>query len=125
MLTYAIIGHPNAGKSTLFNTLTGANATVGNWHGVTVEKEFATANYNGLDFTLVDLPGFYSLSCADGEEIETKNFLLKKTYDAIILVVEAKKVMRIEKLLSELKTLDKKIGLDYNNEKRIRLWGKV
>ncbi len=108
MLKCVIVGHPNAGKTTLFNTLTGKNATVGNWHGVTVKEETAKIKMGESNVEVIDLPGFYSLSCADEEERVTQNYLYSKKYDTIIFVVEAKKVKRAEKLILELKKLNKK-----------------
>ncbi len=64
----AIAGNPNTGKTSLFNRLTGANARVGNYAGVTVEREEATWRLPGLDVELVDIPGTYSLAARSGEE---------------------------------------------------------
>ena len=65
----ALAGNPNCGKTTLFNALTGSNQYVGNWPGVTVEKKEGTAHLDGRAFTVVDLPGIYSLSPYSMEEI--------------------------------------------------------
>ncbi|MBQ7373326.1 MAG: ferrous iron transporter B [Clostridia bacterium] len=113
-MIYAIVGHPNAGKTTLFNTLTGKSATVGNWHGVTVEKEQSTFSYNGQTHNLIDLPGIYSLACACSEERVTQDFLINNDYQGVIFVVEAKKVKRAEKLIFELKKLNKKVVVFVN-----------
>ena len=60
--TIALAGNPNSGKTTLFNTLTGARQHVGNYPGVTVEKKEGTYIYNGRKLRVVDLPGTYSLT---------------------------------------------------------------
>ena len=60
--TIALAGNPNAGKSTLFNELTGSRQHVGNWPGKTVEKKEGIWQYEGQDFQVVDLPGTYSLT---------------------------------------------------------------
>jgi ferrous iron transport protein B len=73
----ALIGNPNSGKTTIFNILTGSNAKVGNWPGVTVEKKEG-ALIGHSDFQIVDLPGIYSLSAYSDDEKVAKNSLLKK-----------------------------------------------
>ncbi|MFW6081834.1 MAG: FeoB small GTPase domain-containing protein, partial [Desulfosalsimonas sp.] len=60
--TIALAGNPNSGKTTLFNALTGARQHVGNYPGVTVEKKTGVYKINGLELTLVDLPGTYSMT---------------------------------------------------------------
>ena len=71
-------GNPNAGKTTLFNALTGSNQYVGNWPGVTVEKKEGIAKVGELSFTLVDLPGIYSLSPYSMEEIVARRFIIEE-----------------------------------------------
>ena len=69
MIKIALAGNPNAGKTTLFNALTGSNQFVGNWPGVTVEKKEGTLKgYNG-EVVIMDLPGIYSLSPYTLEEV--------------------------------------------------------
>ena len=74
----ALLGNPNAGKTTLFNALTGSNQHVGNFPGVTVEKKEGQIK-GAPDFTLVDLPGIYSLSPYTAEEVVTRDFLLEQS----------------------------------------------
>ena len=75
MLKFALAGNPNCGKTTLFNSLTGSTAHVGNWPGVTVEKREGI--YKKLDEKIerVDLPGIYSLSPYTPEEVVSRNFI--------------------------------------------------
>ncbi len=61
----ALLGNPNCGKTTLFNTLTGARQRTGNWAGVTVDKKEGTYQYHNQTVTVVDLPGIYSMSSFD------------------------------------------------------------
>ena len=63
-----LVGNPNTGKTTLFNSLTKSNEHVGNWHGVTVEEKGKEFDCNGQKLMLVDLPGIYSLSSLSYEE---------------------------------------------------------
>ncbi|MFW5855400.1 MAG: FeoB small GTPase domain-containing protein, partial [Thermodesulfobacteriota bacterium] len=62
MLNIALAGNPNAGKTTMFNALTGSRQSVGNYPGVTVEKRVGFVTHNGLKLNVVDLPGTYSLT---------------------------------------------------------------
>ena len=84
----ALLGNPNAGKTTLFNALTGSNQHVGNFPGVTVEKKEGQIK-GAPDFTLVDLPGIYSLSPYTAEEVVTRDFLLDQHPSAVINIVDA------------------------------------
>ena len=71
----ALIGNQNSGKTTVFNQMTGSNQKVGNFPGVTVSKKEATLRGHS-DFTVVDLPGIYSLSPYSSEEVVTRDFLI-------------------------------------------------
>ena len=96
-MKYAIIGNPNAGKTTIFNALTGLNQKVGNWSGVTVDKKTGFFTHQSKKFEIIDLPGVYSLSASDtsaiDEEIATR-FILEAKPDAIINVIDASNLER-------------------------------
>lgn len=92
-VTIALVGNPNCGKTTLFNTLTGSNQFVGNWPGVTVEKKEGKLKKN-KDIILVDLPGIYSLSPYTLEEVVARNYLIDERPDAIINIVDGTNLER-------------------------------
>jgi len=92
-MVFALVGNQNSGKTTLFNQLTGSNQRVGNFPGVTVDQKTGTVTGH-KDFSLVDLPGVYSLSPYTSEEIITRDFLLKKKPDGIINIVDATNIER-------------------------------
>ena len=83
-----LVGHPNAGTSTLFNALTGGHAKVGNWHGVTVGALEKTAKIGGRDAVLIDLPGIYSLAGMSMEEKFTRDYLAAHERDAFVFLSE-------------------------------------
>jgi ferrous iron transport protein B len=93
-LTIALAGNPNAGKTSLFNALTGARQHVGNWPGKTVEKKEGTFRYQGLTCQVVDLPGTYSLSAYSPEEVITRDYILDEQPDIVINVVDASNLER-------------------------------
>ncbi len=103
----ALVGNPNAGKTTLFNALTGSNQYVGNWPGVTVEKKEGIARVGELSFTLVDLPGIYSLSPYSMEEIVARKFIIEEKPDAIINIVDATNLERNLYLTMQLLELER------------------
>ena len=93
VLTYALVGNQNCGKTTLFNQLTGAKQHVGNFPGVTVDrKSGAIRGYPSTEVT--DLPGIYSMSPFSSEEIVSRNFVLQDKPTAIINIVDATNIER-------------------------------
>ena len=94
----ALAGNPNAGKTTMYNALTGANEKVGNWAGVTVdtkERSLKKAyNESGVPVTVVDLPGAYSMSPFTSEESITSSYVKEENPDAIINIVDATNLSR-------------------------------
>ena len=106
MLKFALAGNPNAGKTTLFNALTGSTAHVGNWPGVTVDKREGTYKKGEVPVDIVDLPGIYSLSPYTPEEVIARNFLLNERPDCIINIVDATNLERNLYLTTQLMELD-------------------
>ena len=105
LLTFALVGNQNCGKTTLFNQLTGSNQHVGNFPGVTVDRKDGVIK--GYKNTLItDLPGIYSMSPYSSEEIVTRNFLLKEKPKAIINIVDATNIERNLYLTMQLLTLN-------------------
>ncbi|HQX75662.1 MAG TPA: ferrous iron transport protein B, partial [Thermoflexales bacterium] len=101
-LTVAIAGNPNTGKTTLLNTLVGANFSVGNWPGVTVEKKEGTAVFQNTTFHFVDLPGIYTLEPLSEDERVAANYLTTEMPDVILNVVETPNLARNLGLTLEL-----------------------
>ena len=102
MKRFALAGNPNCGKTTLFNSLTGSTAHVGNWPGVTVEKK--DGYYKKLDekVAIIDLPGIYSLSPYTNEEVISRNYILDEHPDAVINIVDATNLERNLYLTTQL-----------------------
>lgn len=99
--TIALAGQPNTGKSSIFNRLTGANQRIGNWPGKTVEKKEGRFTYKGQTYTLVDLPGTYSLSANSAEERIARDFIIKNQPDVLVVVVDASQLERTLYLAAE------------------------
>jgi len=93
-LSVALAGNPNVGKSTVFNALTGARQHVGNWPGKTVEKKEGVLKYDGLSFSVIDLPGTYSLSAYSPEEQITRDYIVKEKPGVVVNVVDAASMER-------------------------------
>lgn len=92
--TVALAGNPNAGKTTLFNELTGSRQHVGNYPGVTVEKKEGTYVRDGFRLHIVDLPGTYSLTAYSLEEVVARDFLVNKKPEVVINIVDASNLER-------------------------------
>jgi ferrous iron transport protein B len=94
MLNIALAGNPNAGKTTMFNALTGSRQSVGNYPGVTVEKRVGFVTHNGLKLNVVDLPGTYSLTAYSQEELVARDYLVKERPQVVIDIVDANSLDR-------------------------------
>ena len=101
MITIALAGNPNSGKTTLFNTLTGSRQYVGNWPGVTVEKKEGKLKDHD-DVTIQDLPGIYSLSPYSLEEVVARNYLVTESPDVILNIVDGSNLERNLYLTTQL-----------------------
>ena len=113
VLTFALVGNHNCGKTTLFNQLTGSNQHVGNFPGVTVAKKEGAIRNNPLT-KIVDLPGIYSMSPYSSEEIVTRNFVLQEKPHAIINIVDATNIERNLYLTMQLMELNVPMVLALN-----------
>ncbi|HMM00160.1 MAG TPA: ferrous iron transport protein B [Bacilli bacterium] len=106
MLKFALAGNPNSGKTTLFNSLTGSTAQVGNWPGVTVDKKVGTYKAGQETVQVVDLPGIYSLSPYTPEEVVSRNFLIDEKPDCVINIIDATNLERNLYLTTQLLEID-------------------
>ena len=98
----ALLGNPNSGKTTLFYSLTGLTAHVGNWPGVTVDKKEGVYKKLDTPIHIIDLPGIYSLSPYTPEEIVSRNFIIDEKPDVVINVVDATNLERNLYLTTQL-----------------------
>ncbi len=105
LLTFALVGNQNCGKTTLFNQLTGANQHVGNFPGVTVDRKSGSIKGHA-NTEVVDLPGIYSMSPYTSEEIVSRKFVLEEKPSAIINIIDATNIERNLYLTMQLLELD-------------------
>lgn len=97
----ALLGQPNSGKSTLFNGLTGSRQKVGNWPGKTVEQKEGKYIHNNKTYTVVDLPGSYSLSANSDEEIITRDYIAGGQADLVCILADASQLERSLYMLAD------------------------
>jgi len=98
----ALVGNPNSGKTTLFNFASGSKEKVGNYAGVTVDSKEATYKQSGYTFSIVDLPGTYSIKSYSPEEIYLRNYIFENKPDIVVNVVDASNLERNLYLTSQL-----------------------
>ena len=113
-LTIALAGNPNAGKTTIFNALTGLRQHTGNWPGKTVEKKEGEIELEGRTINIVDLPGTYSLTAYSPEEIIARDFIIEQHPDVVINVVDATNLERNLYLTVQILELDVPVVLALN-----------
>ncbi len=119
ILTFALAGNQNCGKTTLFNQLTGANQHVGNFPGVTVDRKSGPIK-NNKNTSVTDLPGIYSLSPYSAEEIVSRQFILEENPTGIINIADATNIERNLYLTLQLMELDIPIVLALNMMDEVR-----
>lgn len=119
MLSFALAGQQNSGKTTLFNQLTGANQHVGNFPGVTVDRKDGPIRGH-KDTVVTDLPGIYSLSTYTQEELVSRNYIIKDHPRAIINIVDATNIERNLYLTIQLMELDVPVVLALNMMDEVR-----
>lgn len=94
MISVALTGNPNTGKSTVFNELTGIRQKIGNWPGVTIDKKQGYTNHNGRAIAVMDLPGTYSLNARSAEEKIVENYLKSERPDIVVDVIDSANIGR-------------------------------
>lgn len=127
-ISIALAGNANVGKSVIFNQLTGAHQTIGNWPGKTVEKASGTLRLGEYEITIVDLPGVYSLSAFSIEEIVSREYIAREKPDVIINVIGAPVLERNLFFTTQLLELDVPVviclnQIDIAQSKGLRLDG--
>ena len=113
ILTFALVGNQNSGKTTLFNQLTGSNQHVGNFPGVTVDRKDGVIR-NHKNTLVTDLPGIYSMSPYSSEELISRNFVINENPHAIINIIDATNIERNLYLTTQLLEMEKPMVVALN-----------
>lgn len=114
MSTIALVGNPNCGKTSLFNQLTGSRQHVGNWPGVTVEKKEGKLQFEDKEYTVVDLPGTYSLGAYSEDEVVARDYIIKDKPDVVINVVDSTNIERNLYLTTQLLEISNNVVIALN-----------
>ncbi|EGK00674.1 MULTISPECIES: ferrous iron transport protein B [Dysgonomonas] len=114
VITVALVGNPNAGKTSLFNIASGAHEHVGNYGGVTVDSKEGRFKHGGYTFKIVDLPGTYSLSAYTPEELFVRRHIVEDKPDVIINIVAASNLERNLYLTTELIDMEAPVVIALN-----------
>ncbi len=122
MFKIALVGNPNTGKTTLFNTLTKSNEKASNWHGVTVDVKSKKYRYKNKDFCVYDTPGVYLLDDAIAEEEITKNWLKSNQCNLVINICDANNFKRNFALTQELFNLGLDVIIAVNMSQEVCLY---
>lgn len=110
----ALVGNPNCGKTSLFNIASGAHEHVGNYSGVTVDAKEGIFKYGGYRFTLVDLPGTYSISAYSPEELYVRKSLVEEIPDIVLNVVDSSNLERNLYLTTQVIDMDLRVVMALN-----------
>lgn len=114
VITVALAGQPNVGKSTVFNMLTGLSQHVGNWPGKTVEQKTGEFVYNSKRIHLIDLPGTYSLTANSEEERIARDYIIREHPDVVVVILNATSLERNLYLVTELLALQVPLVIGLN-----------
>ncbi len=110
----ALVGNPNTGKSTIFNSLTGLRQHTGNWAGKTVTTSFGFFEMNGIRVKVNDLPGTYSIFAKSAEELVASDFILQNEFDVTVVVLDATNFVRSLVLALQVMQVKEKVVLCVN-----------
>ena len=114
VLSVALTGNPNVGKSTIFNELTGARQKIGNWPGVTVDKKVGYVKYKNRAISIMDLPGTYSINARSPEEQIVTDYLTGERPDIVVDIIDAANIERNLFLTLQIMEMGIPIILDLN-----------
>ncbi|KAF0129637.1 MAG: ferrous iron transport protein B [Bacteroidetes bacterium] len=113
-ISVALVGNPNSGKTTIFNTASNSRERVANYSGVTVEAKSATFTQSGFSFKLTDLPGTYSITSYSPEELFVRNFIFDEIPDIVLNVIDSSNLERNLYLTTQLIDMDIKVVIALN-----------